>query len=361
MNRLNRLIKLKEKLIANKIDAILITGMPNINYLTGFTGSSAMLLVSSAQTTLITDFRYTVQAQLEVDTKKIILQTEGNALANLKQILSELKPERMGFEAENITYKNYEKIYKICCGIGIKTTPCRQFVNKLRQVKDADEIDKIKQAIMLAETAFIETIGNLKPGIRENELAVELEFAIRRLGSGILPFEIIVASGKRSALPHGTASDKKILSGELIVIDFGASYKGYCSDISRSILLGRPDERQLEIYNTVAIAQEKAIQNIKPEMTAEDADNIARKIISEAGYGEYFGHGSGHGVGLEVHEAPYINPRDKTVLTEGMVFTVEPGIYLPNVGGVRIEDMLLITHDGCEVLTGLPKNLTLCN
>lgn len=355
MKNKNRLSNLKHKLRSQKLDALIITHLENIRYLTGFTGSGGMLLVTLKQAVLFTDFRYAIQAQQEVFGAKIRLGKKP--LEQFKHFLEEVKLHRLGFEAEHLSFENYEKIDHICQQYGVELVPGYRLLAELRLIKQPEEIAQIKQAIAIAEAAFGRIAKQVKPGVREIDLALELEFEAKRSGSARLPFEIIVAAGKRSAMPHGVASDKVIPANELVIIDFGASYQGYNADITRTLLLGEPSPRQLELYQLVSRAQAEAIAGVRPGMQAQELDRIARGVIEDAGYGEYFGHGTGHGVGLEVHEEPSISQNDQTQLIPGMVFTIEPGIYLPEVGGVRIEDMVLVTEDGCEVLTSLPKEL----
>jgi Xaa-Pro aminopeptidase len=356
VHALTRLANLRQQLHRRKLDALLVTCRENIRYLCGFTGTSGMLLVNTQKLFLLTDSRYALQAGIEA--KDAQLRLAGNPFDQLPELLEELKSARLGFEPEHIYYDSYHKLNDICRQHNIEIIPSRQFVAELRQTKDIGEIEQIKQAVAIAENAFCKTLKLLTSGLSEREFALELEVALKRLGSARLPFEIIVASGERSAMPHGIASDKSILPGELLVIDFGASFKDYNSDITRTLLLGEPSQRQQEIYNVVYEAQNRAIAGIRPGISAYEIDKIAREVIDKAGYGEYFGHGTGHGVGLMVHEQPVINRESKSQLAPGMVFTIEPGIYLPGIGGVRIEDMVLVTDTGCDVLTSLPKELS---
>ncbi len=355
MKKQNRLSNLKHKLSSQKLDALIITHLENIRYLTGFTGSDGMLLVTSRRVALFTDFRYAIQAQEEVSGARIRLGKKP--IEQFEHFLEEVKLCRLGFEAEHLSFENYDKIDHICQQHGLELVPCYRLATDLRLIKQPEEIAQIKRAIAIAEAAFGRIIERLKPGIREIDLALELEFEAKRAGSAKLPFEIIVAAAERSAMPHGTATDKVIPSNELVIIDFGASYQGYNADITRTLLLGEPSPKQLELYQLVAKAQAEAIAGVRPGVTASELDKIAREVIENDGYGEYFGHGTGHGVGLEVHEEPNISQAGQIQLAPGMVFTVEPGIYLPEIGGVRIEDMVLVTEDGCEVLTSLPREL----
>jgi Xaa-Pro aminopeptidase len=350
-----RVANLRRRLSGQRLDGLLVTGRENIRYLSGFTGSSGMLLVTHEQAVLLTDFRYAIQAGQE--TVGVEVRLGENPLKLSAQLLKEAKLHRLGFEAEDLNYDRFDKLKDICRQQEIELVPSHQLVAELRLIKEAAEIAQIKQAVAIAEAAFRQVIKQLKPGIREKDLALELEFAIRRSGSAKLPFEIIVASGERSAMPHGVASDKVIPAGELIIIDFGASHNGYTADISRTLLLGEPNPKQWELYQLVYEAQAEAIANVRPGMRASELDEVARGVIERTGYGEYFGHGTGHGVGLQVHEEPRISRENDDLLSPGAVFTIEPGIYLPDTGGVRIEDMVLVTENGCEVLTSLPKDL----
>ncbi len=355
MKEHSRLSRLKQKLSQRPPAALLVTCRENIRYLSGFTGSSGMLLVTAHKAVLITDFRYAIQAQEEVADAEVRLGRKP--LEELRQLLTELNPRGLAFEAESLTYDNYEKISLFCRQQALELIPSRRMVAELRLVKEPAELERIRQAISIAQLAFQKAVAGLKPGISERDLAFKIEFEARRAGSGKAPFDIIVAAGERSAMPHGLASDRLIGANELLVIDFGASYKGYKADISRTLLLGAPSPRQREIYQLVKCAQAAAMAGVMPGMKAQAVDKLAREVIEAAGYGEYFGHGTGHGVGLEVHEGPGINHDNQTRLVPGMVFTIEPGVYLPGVGGVRIEDMVLVTEGGAEVLTGLPREL----
>ncbi len=228
-------------------------------------------------------------------------------------------------------------------------------LTKMRQIKDESEIDIIRKIISMTDQAFSHILKVIEPGMTEVEISLELEFSLRKMGASDRSFDYIVASGQRSSLPHGLASEKKLEKSELLTLDFGGKYKGYCSDLTRTVSLGQPDAKQKEIYNIVLEAQQAGIDAIKPGLSGQEVDAKAREVIVKAGYGEYFGHGLGHALGLEVHETPRLNTRETQILQPGMILTVEPGIYIPGWGGVRIEDVILVKDNGPEVLTQAPK------
>jgi len=354
-------VALQNKLAKQKLGALLVTGGKNIRYLSGFSGSAGMLLVSRQGAVLFTDGRYSLQAKAEVNgvdpcsEPGTRVRISNKPLPILKRLLGRLKISRLGIEAQHLTVAAYNKLQKLLAGTA-QVIVSQDLVEKLRLVKDAAELEYIKQAAQIAGAAFASIRGDIQPGVSEKELAGKLECALKAKGSDNIPFEIIVASGCRSAMPHGIASDKQLAERELVVIDFGASVAGYSADISRTLILGKAGAEQKKIYQAVAKAQARGIEAVKPGVKAARIDQITRSVIEQAGYGKYFSHSTGHGLGLEVHEAPSISKGDKTVLKEGMVFTVEPGVYLPGVGGVRIEDMLLVTADGCQVLSAGVEN-----
>lgn len=337
-----------------QLAALLISKPTNIRYLSGFTGSNGVLLLTKKANYLVTDFRYLDQAAEEAPHFTTIRQGESLAAA-IYELAQEHRLQRIGVEKEVVTLAFYEELKRHLSDLELVAIadPCAQ----IRRVKTPAEIDKLRKAIEIADRAFLHMRDFLQPGQTEQEVALELEFFMRRLGAEKTSFTTIVASGWRSALPHGTASGKTLAPGELVVMDYGAVYGGYCSDLTRTLILGQPDTRQQEVYQLVLQAQEKALNNIGPGMTAREADALARRVIAEGGHEKDFGHGLGHGVGLDIHEGPRLSPRDETVLEPGMVVTVEPGVYISGWGGVRIEDIVLITSGGCEVLTRSPKRL----
>jgi Xaa-Pro aminopeptidase len=259
----------------------------------------------------------------------------------------------LSFEQDHLTFAEFLQLKE---AVGdIKLQPTSGIVKELRMVKDADELAVMREAARIADQAFSKILSDIKPGVRENEISFKLEFYMRELGATSSSFDMIVASGKRSALPHGVASDKVLELGDLVTLDFGAFYQGYASDITRTVMLGRPSEKQKEIYDIVLEACNRTIAALRPGMTGKEADAVARDYIRAHGYGEFFGHSTGHGLGMEVHELPMLSSRGDMVLQPNMVVTVEPGIYLPEVGGVRIEDDVVITETGCEALNQSSK------
>lgn len=346
-----RMNKIQELLSRKRLDSLLVTNLFNVQYLTGFTGSSCDLLLSHNQTYFITDSRYWEQAEKELNKGVKIIKEKKGLLKALKSILSKEKIiKRLAVEADHLTYNQYHKLSNAL--EKIELVPSSDIVSKLRQIKDENEINLIKQACQIAQEAFQELLPQIKPGVKERDLAIELEYLIKKNGAESA-FEIIVASGSRSSLPHGRATNKEIETGDLVLIDWGARYKGYNCDLTRTIIVGQqPTEKQELIYRTVKDAQQEAILYLKPGIKTSEVDKKARHIMAKQGLDKYFGHSLGHGVGREVHEAPAISSRLKGVsLKSSMVVTVEPGIYLPGFGGVRIEDTVVIRPEGAAILT----------
>lgn len=339
---------LKEK----SLDGILLYKPENRRYVSGFTGSTGYVLITETDAKFITDFRYIEQATVQCDGFEII---ETGNKKTIVDVLNELTLFKLGVEEDYMTYGQFIELTNKL--MGTKLVPLEGAILKLRSVKTSDEIKNIKKAANIADRAFEHILKFIKPGLTELDIALELEFFMKKKGASKLSFEPIVASGKRSSLPHGIASDKIIETGDMITLDFGCVYNGYCSDMTRTIVLGRADDKQKEIYNIVLEAQKTSLKAVKPGITGAELDVIARNIINDNGYGQYFGHGLGHGVGLEVHELPRINARGNVPMEPGMVITIEPGIYIPNFGGVRIEDLVLVTDKGHEVLSKSTKNL----
>jgi len=347
-----KLTLLRDKMKTQNLDGFLVTNPYNRRYLSGFTGTSGNLLITATSAELITDFRYVEQAREQAPDFAIV-RHERDILECVGEQVQKMNIKRLAFEQDDVTFAVYQKLSVLL--EGVELVPVQGIIEELRLVKTAEEIKVLKEAAAVADKAFAHILNFIKPGVTERQVANELEFMMRSLGATSSSFDTIVASGPRSALPHGVATDKKIQSGELVTLDFGAYYQGYCSDITRTIAVGKPDPKLEEIYAIVLKAQLNGIQKIKPGMSGKEADALTRDIIGEAGYAQYFGHGTGHGIGLEIHEGPTLSPRGEKILQPGMVVTVEPGIYLPGVGGVRIEDDVVITEQGCEVITSSPK------
>lgn len=337
----------------NGLDGMLLTSQYNLRYLTNFTGTAGLAVISMDDAVFITDFRYVEQAGEQAQGYTIV-QHEGNVIREIASQVSKLGIKKLGFEEDFVTYKGFHDYEK---EIRAELVPVSGLVEKLRMIKDQAEIDIIKEAAQIVDDAFEHILTYIRPGVSELDVSNELEFFMRKRGAISSAFDTIVASGERSALPHGVASEKRIEQGDFVTLDYGAYYKGYCSDTTRTIAVGEPSDKLKEIYAIVLEAQQRGVAQIKQGMTGKEADAITRDYIHSKGYGEFFGHSTGHGLGLEVHEGPTLSIRSVDTLQPGMVVTVEPGIYLSGVGGVRIEDDVLITKEGNEVLTHAPKEL----
>ncbi|MGE6488455.1 M24 family metallopeptidase [Paenisporosarcina sp. NPDC076898] len=350
---MEKLSKLRSALEEHQIDALLITSGHNRRYITDFTGTAGVAIVSKDQAVFITDFRYTEQAAKQIQNFEIVQHTK-TMLEEVSVQLEKMNVKKVGFEKDDMSYAMYESYKK---AVNTELVPVSGLIEKIRLIKTPQEITIIKAAADIAEAAFEHILTFIAPGKTELEVSNELEFFMRKQGASSSSFDIIVASGLRSALPHGVATDKVIEKGDFVTLDFGALYNGYVSDVTRTVAVGEQSEKLKEIYQVVLDAQLLSLEKIKPGMTGIEADAIARDYIKSKGYGEAFGHSLGHGIGLEVHEGPGLSFRSETVLEEGMVITIEPGIYLPGIGGVRIEDDAVVTATGLEKLTHSTKEL----
>lgn len=348
-----KLVNLRKQLEKEKIDALLITNPYNRSYMTRFTGTAGVAIVSADDAVFITDFRYTEQAEKEIEGYRIVQHTT-TIIEEVALQVKNMNVQTVGFEKDDMSFGLYELYNK---QIKAELKPVSGLIETLRMVKTDDELAILQAAAKIADDAFAHIITYIQPGITELEVSNELEFFMRKQGATSSSFSIIVASGLRSALPHGVATDKVIQSGDFVTLDYGALYKGYISDITRTVAVGEPTDKLKDIYAVTLEAQELALKAIKPGMTGIEADAIARDYITSKGYGEAFGHSTGHGIGLEVHESPGLSSKSETVLEPNMVVTVEPGIYLPEIGGVRIEDDIVITEDGNKRLTLATKEL----
>ncbi len=348
-----RIEKLRHVMQQHELPALLITNSYNRQYMTGFTGSAGYVLLTRDRAILLTDFRYMTQAPRQAAGYEV-LEHYPKAAATILELLQKEGIGKLGFEQQDVSFGSYLS-YKADLP-GIELVPTNQIVEKIRMIKDLDELSIMQEAADLADQTFSYILTKLKPGVSEKEIALDIEIFIRSHGGASTSFETIVASGERSALPHGKASDRIIQGNEFVKLDFGAYYKGYCSDITRTVVLGKPTARHKEIYDIVLEAQLTCLDKLKPGMTGREGDALSRDVIVRHGYGEYFGHGTGHGLGMEIHEAPRLSKTEETILTPGMVVTVEPGIYLPEFGGVRIEDDVVLTDTGIKILTHSTKD-----
>lgn len=351
---LKRVERVKQLISESGLDALIVTGRDNVRYLSGFTGSAGVLLVSAEKALLFTDSRYVTQAAEEANAFEIV-KIEKTWPERLAEILPEHRDMAVGFESEHVTHQQFLRMAEALAAVELK--PVKDMVEGLRAVKEEPEIEKIRRAVSLVDQAFAEILDYIQAGRSEREIALELEFYLRNRGAERMAFETIVASGPRAALPHGAASEKLLARGDLVVMDFGAVCGGYCSDFTRTVLVGSmPEPWQEEIFEVVLEAQATGIRAARAGVPASEVDRVIREVIAGRGYEDHFGHGSGHGLGLQVHELPRLDRFDTETLEAGMVVTIEPGIYLPGRGGVRIEDVVVVRENGVEVLTGTPKD-----
>lgn len=355
-----RLEHVRAALREQHLAALLITEPANRGYVSGFSGSAGVLLVTADHAVLFTDFRYHIRAGQEAPAFEVHQITPTMLLpALLAKTAAELGLHQIGFEAHHVTVEQYHKFQAAIDeqqeAHWLDLVPVTNVVEPLREVKDANEIATLRQAVAITDAAFAAVLPHLTPQHTERQAAWLLEVAMRERGAEAVAFPIIVAAGRNSAQPHAEAGDTPLGTGQPIVIDMGACYQGYHADMTRTVVLGEPDERFWQVYNTVLAAQQHAASTIRPGMTGEAADALARDYLSEAGYGEAFGHSLGHGVGLHIHEGPSLRRTSEQMLRTGNIFSVEPGVYLEDWGGVRIEDLVLLHEDGCEVLTQTSK------
>lgn len=350
-----RLDRLRHQMSENKLDAILILNPSNRIYLSGFTGSSATLLITADQALLFTDFRYVDQAAAQSPHFTVVRVT-GSPLQAIADRCQESHVGRIGFEGDYLTVDARSQCDELLRQQELISVT--GLVERLRRVKDESEIKLMRQAAAITDLVWQEIQPQISVGVAERDLAVEMDYRMKKHGAEGVAFDMIVASGVRSAMPHGRASEKLLAQGDLITFDFGAKYQGYCSDMTRTVMLGEPTAKQREIYAIVLEAQMRGLAACKAGVTGLAVDEVCREYIREQGYGEAFGHGTGHGVGRDIHEDPRLSIRGaKDLLVPGMIVTIEPGIYLSGWGGVRIEDMVLVTDQGCERLSQSPKAL----
>jgi len=341
--------KLRARLDSADLDGFLVFHVPNVRYLTGFTGSAGHALITSDRTVFVSDFRYREQAEDELAGLAEVEIAERDTVGRLLELVHELRLRRVGFEAHIVTAATAKRMTGVNGTVSFE--PCEGYVEELRASKDAAEVSAIRAAASLAHEALAETVGRVAPGMRELDVALTLESELRRRGSEWHPFQTIVASGPRSALPHARTTERVLHPGEWLLVDFGAQVDGYCADLTRTYVLGRADERQRMVYDLAQEAQRRAISHVRAGITGKEADGLARSVIEARGFGEAFGHSLGHGLGLEVHEGPRLSQSNDEPLPVDAVVTIEPGIYFPGWGGVRIEDDVRLTTEGAELLS----------
>jgi Xaa-Pro aminopeptidase len=355
MNLSVRQAKLREHLSTTRFDALLISHLPNIRYLCGFTGSAGFLLVEESGSIFFSDVRYDTQAHEEVKAAKIVI-AKKSVLEAIGELLAKRRAKgfTIGIESEHFTIAEKKRLAKVLpSGTTLKDAP--SIVERARMVKDSEELGKIRTAVQLGAKLFDRAVQLIRPGITEVEVAAEMELTARRGGADEMSFPTIIASGARSALPHGRASSQAIPAGAFVVCDFGVILSGYCSDQTRTVWVGKVSAEARKAYEAVREAQQAAIDAVRPGKSVGDVDAAARNVLQRAGLGRYFTHSTGHGVGLEIHEIPRVAKGQGEILQPGMVITIEPGVYFPGRWGIRIEDMVVVTAGGCEVLTPTSK------
>jgi Xaa-Pro aminopeptidase len=338
-----------------KIDALLVSALPNIRYLSGFTGDNGLLLVTAESQTLFTDPRFTIQASQEC-TCAIKIAPRGPVDPYALEAIRRKRLKRVGFEATRMIYDVHRRL-KEALPLGVTLKPIGPVIEQLRMVKSKEEIARIRLSVQTNSQAFEKTVQSIRPGVSESHIAAELEFQMRRLGAEKAAFETIVAAGARSALPHARPGDRKVGVDELLLIDMGSCQDGYMSDMTRMLFFGKVTRQMRDMYQAVLKAQLAAIAAVREGITAGQIDQQARQVLESEGLGKAFAHSTGHGLGLEIHEPPRVGRRDKTRLQAGMVITIEPGAYIRDFGGIRIEDTVLVTKNGCEILTPTSKEL----
>lgn len=350
----NRITALRSSMAAKKLDAFVTSHGASLRYLCGYTGSNGLLIVTARTSFFLTDFRYKEMMRTEVAAGKKQIG-KGSLLLHAVENGVFAKLRRIAFEKDHLTIAAYETV-RSCIGPK-RTILTSGLVESLRAVKDQSELELLKQAFAISDAVFQKVLGIIRPGMTELELSAEISYLHKKLGAENDSFDVIVASGERGSLPHGTATDKKFAQHEFITLDFGCLYRGYHSDMTRTVCLGAPTPEMKNVYAVVSEAQQRGCDAVKAGASAKRIDGVSRKYIASKGFGKYFGHSLGHGVGLDIHELPRIAPKSRDMLVSGNVITIEPGIYLPGRFGIRIEDTVIVRSEGCEVLTGSPKEL----
>ncbi|HHT9139606.1 MAG TPA: M24 family metallopeptidase [Candidatus Tripitaka californicus] len=352
MNISNRLRRLRQKVIKKGLDGLVITKLPNVRYMSGFTGSEALILLTRDRFIFLTDFRYIEQAQGECKDLEIV-ERKRSPMKALGNLVKKQGLKVLGFESEALSFAQYAELK----GLARKVIPVKGMVEEMREVKEEEEINRLKGAIKIAEEAFKKVLKGIRPGLTDKQIANRLEFDMKEAGAEGAAFNTICVVGERASQPHALPSGVAVRPGNSLLIDWGARWRLYNSDLTRVVFLNRITSQAKKIYRIVKKAQGLAIEKIREGVSAREVDLAARNYIESQGYGKNFGHGLGHGIGLEVHESPRLYKTNRRLLKAGMVVTVEPGIYVPQQGGVRIEDVVLVKRDGYEVLSHTPKAL----
>jgi Xaa-Pro aminopeptidase len=347
--------RVTQALEVRRLQALLVTHVPNVRYLCGFTGSAGVLLVSNGKCTFFTDGRYREQARAEIQGARVVVPT-GPILDAAARAIADSRVKTVGLESDHMSVAVESQLARTLRS-RVRLRPIQGLVEDLRMVKEPAEVERIRTAVRLGSSLFDTTVATIRPGVPEQAVAAELEYAARHAGADGMSFETIVAAGPRSALPHGRASAQPIPRRGFVVLDFGVILAGYCSDMTRTVYVGKPTAEVRRLYQAVRDAQQAAIEAVRPGRTASEVDGAARSVLRRACLARYFTHSTGHGVGLEIHEPPRIARGQQEVLRPGMVITIEPGVYVPGFGGVRIEDMVVVTTTSCEVLTPTTKEL----
>src|SRR5580692_3870351 len=354
MNFRARQRKLRDHLATTQFDALLLSHLPNIRYLCGFTGSSGLLLIDESGSVFFTDVRYDTQAHAEVKSAKVVIARQAVLNAAGERIAALRGRKAIGIEADHVTVSDRKRLNDLLPS-HLRLKNSSSLVERVRMVKDEDELALIGNAVNLGAKLFDRALEVIRPGGKESDVAAEMEYAARREGAEEMSFPTIIASGARSALPHGRASEQAIAPSGFVVCDFGVILSGYCSDQTRTVWVGAVPDEARRAYEAVKQAQQAAIDAVRPGVAVGEVDAAGRKVLRKAGLGRYFTHSTGHGVGLEIHEAPRVANGQPEILQPGMVITIEPGVYFPGKWGVRIEDMVAVTAGGCEVLTPTSK------
>ncbi len=357
-----RIERLRKSLASRDLDALLVLIAENRRYLSGFTGednsfdeSAGALIIGAQGLILATDSRFEIQARQEAPDFEVVVYTRG-LTRELPALLERMEARRLGVESRRISLAWHAEILASMAdaGLEVEVVPVEEMIEPQRAVKSPEEIDATRKALAVAEAVFTEITAKVQPGMTERQIAQSLEAAARRAGADAMSFPTIVAAGPNSALPHAIPGDRPVAAGEPLLIDWGVRLHGYCSDTTRTLVLGAPDEEFREIYRVVRQAQQMATAAIRPGVAGRAVDAVAREFIQKSGFGGKFGHGLGHGTGLAIHEAPRLSPLSDAILEKGMIVTVEPGIYIEGWGGIRLENQVVVTDSGCEVLTSLP-------